>query len=84
MDDLRLHDPFLLIRYALRHKLLNQTGWEWTKEYLESNPELTRIVKAYKVSRDKVTIKFGAEVPPSTKAALNLDLKKVIPSEKMP
>ena len=75
MDDLRLHDPFLLIRYALRHKLLNQTGWEWTKEYLESNPKLTRMVKAYKVSRDNVTIKFGVEVPASTKAALNLDLK---------
>ena len=56
----------------------------WTKEYLESDPELTRMVKAYKVSRDNVTIKFGVEVPASTKTALNLDLKMVILSGKMP
>ena len=75
MDDLRLHDPFLLIRYALKHRLMDKPGWEWTKHYVESNPELTRMVKTYKVSRENVTIKFGVEVPSSTKAALNLDLK---------
>ena len=31
MDVLRLHDPFLLVRYAVRHKLLGKPGWEWTK-----------------------------------------------------
>src|SRR5687768_14395171 len=75
IDDLRLHDPFLLIRYALRHKLLDKDGWEWTKHYVESDPELTRMVKAYKVSRENVTIKFGVDIPASTKAAINLDLK---------
>ena len=48
MDDLRLHDPFLLIRYALKHKLRDKPGWEWTKHYVESNPELTRMVKLIK------------------------------------
>src|SRR6476660_4530097 len=33
------------------------------------------MVKAYKVSRENTTIKFGVEVPTSTKAALNLDLE---------
>ena len=75
MDDLRVHDPFLLVRYALRHKLLNHKGWEWTKHYIESDPELTRMVKAYTVSRETVNIKFGVEVPATTKEAIALDLK---------
>ena len=33
IDDLRSHDPYLLIRYALKHKLTNEPGWEWYKHY---------------------------------------------------
>ena len=34
LDDLRLHDPFLLIRYALKNKLTDKLGLEWSKYYL--------------------------------------------------
>lgn len=75
MDNLRLHDPFLLVRYAVRHKLLDKPGWEWTKHYLDSDPELTRMVKTFNVSKESTNVKFGVEVFKNTKAALNLDLE---------
>ena len=28
LDDMRLHDPHLMIKYALKNKLTNQPGWE--------------------------------------------------------
>ena len=75
MDDLRQHDPFMLIRYALRNHLLNQQGWEWTKHYIDADTELAKMVKAYNVSKESVNIKFGVEVPVNTKAAILLDQK---------
>ena len=29
----QLHDPFLVIRYALKNNLMTSAGWEWTKSY---------------------------------------------------
>src|SRR5687768_6498588 len=34
MDDAHLHDPFLVIRYVLQHKLIDNPGWEWAKHYM--------------------------------------------------
>ena len=31
IDDAGIHDPFLIMRYVVRNKLLDTTGWEWTK-----------------------------------------------------
>ena len=57
MDNLRLHDPFLLTRFALENNLTNEPI----------------IHQAYKVSRFMKTIKFGVEVPQSTKKAFEMD-----------
>ena len=73
LDDLRLHDPFLLIRYALKHKLTEKHGWEWSKYYLEADQTLNNMVHAYKASRFQQNIKFGVEVPRSTTHALKID-----------
>ena len=73
LDDLRLHDPFLLIRYALKNKLTDKTGWEWSKYYLQSDQILNNMVNAYKVSSFQQNIKFGVEVPRSTRHALKID-----------
>ena len=64
MDDLSLHDPFLITRFALENHLTNEPGWTWTKDYVGKLPI---IHQAYKVSRFMKTIKFGIEVPQSTK-----------------
>ena len=73
LDDLRLHDPFLLTRYALKNKLTDKTGWEWSKYYLQSDQILNSMVHAFKASRFQQNIKFGVEVPRSTTHALKID-----------
>jgi hypothetical protein len=70
MDDLRLHDPFLVTRFALENQLTIEPGWTWTKEFVGS---LSIIHQACKVSRFMKTIKFGVEVPQSTKKAFEMD-----------
>ena len=70
MDDLGLHDSFLDTRFALENSLTNEPGWTWTKDYV---CKLPIIHQAYKVSRCMKTIKFGIEVPQSTKKAFEMD-----------
>ena len=72
MDDLRLHDPLLVLRYGLRNKLTRKPGWEWVEHYINNNEELANIIRAYKVSKE-VTYKFGVQVPNNTQEALRLD-----------
>jgi hypothetical protein len=50
LDDMRLHDPYVVIRYALRAKLNNEPGWEWTNYYMSSDLTLNNMVHAYKAS----------------------------------
>ena len=73
MDDARIHDPFLVMRYAIRNKLLDTTGWEWTKHYIDSDRTLNHIVHAYKASKFLKNIKFGVEVPQSSRHAFQMD-----------
>ena len=73
MDDMRLHDPFLVIRFALRNKLVNKPGWEWTKSCIEPDKSLNKMVFAYKASRFLRNIKFGVEVPQNTRHAFQID-----------
>ena len=44
MDKMRLHDTFLVIRYAARNKIVDKPGWEWEKYYLESDNLLGNMV----------------------------------------
>ena len=73
MDNARLHDPFLVMRYAIRNKLTTKPGWEWTKHYIESDKTLNHMVLAYKASKFLKNIKFGVEVPQSTRHAIEMD-----------
>ena len=73
LDDMRLHDPFLVIKYAQKNKLTTKPGWEWTKYYLEQDKTLKNMVYAYKASRYLKNVKFGVEVPQSTRHALQID-----------
>ena len=73
LDDMRLHDPYVVVRYALKNKLTTKPGWEWTKHYLVSDKTLTNMVYAYKASRFLKNIKFGVEVPKNTRHAIQLD-----------
>ena len=70
---MRLHDPYLLIRHALKNELINKQGWKWSEHYLNTDKTLNNMVHSYKVSRYLKDIKFGVEVPKSTKHALKID-----------
>src|SRR5688500_881932 len=72
-DDLRLHDPFLLIRYALKNKLTDKTGWGWSKYYLQSDQTLNNMVHACKAFRFQQHSKFGVGVPRSARHAFKID-----------
>src|SRR5687768_17143516 len=73
VDNMRLHDLYLVVKYAIRNKLTDKPGFEWTKKYLEGNITLTNMVHAYKASRFLKNIKFGTEVPQSTRYTLKID-----------
>jgi hypothetical protein len=73
MEDARIHDPFLVMRYAIRNKLLTSPGWEWTKHYIDSDRTLNHMVHAYKASKFLKNIKFGVEVPQSSRHAFEMD-----------
>ena len=37
VDNMRLHDPYLVVKYAIKNKLTDKPGFEWTKKYLEGD-----------------------------------------------
>jgi hypothetical protein len=74
MDTLRTHDPFLVVRYGLRNKLTEKPGWEWVNPYLNSNVEISNMIRAYKVSTE-IAYKFGVQVPRNTKESMKLDME---------
>ena len=69
MDDLRLHDTFLVTRLTVKKNLTNTPGWTWTQMFLG---KFLIINQVYKVSRFMKTICFGVEVPQSTKRAFDI------------
>ncbi len=73
MDDMRLHDPFLVLRYGIRNNYLNQPGWEWAKHFMSKDPQLLSIARCFRVAQDLPNIKFGIEVPKNTKHANEID-----------
>ena len=73
MENLRTHDPFLVVRYGLRNKLTEKPGWDWVTPYLNSDTEIKHMIRAYKVSTE-IAFKFGVQVPRNTKESLRLDL----------
>ena len=75
MDDLRLHDAFCVIRYGLRNKLTNKPGWEWVNAYMDSDAEISRMIRAHKVSTQNV-FKFGVLVPKTTREARLIDCNR--------
>ena len=73
MDAMRLHDPYMVIRYGVRNKLTNKPGWEWVKSYMDTDELMNKMVSTYKVSAEK-TYKFGIYVPKNTKEARRVDV----------
>ena len=69
---MRSHDPYLLIRYALKNKMTETPGWEWSKYYIHTDQTLNNMVNSFKVSRFLKNIKFGVEVPKSTRHAMQI------------
>ena len=47
MDEMRLHDPFMVLRYGIRNNYLNQPGWEWAKHFMSNDPQFLNICLLY-------------------------------------
>src|SRR5687768_9195263 len=58
MEVLRLHDPYLLKRYAFQNNLTKEQGWKWTKYFKELDELIPELIRANKVTRLLMTIKF--------------------------
>jgi hypothetical protein len=72
MDDLRTHDPFLVVCCGLRGKLIEKPGWEWAELHLNSNTKITSMIRACKMSVE-TACKFGVQAPRNTKESIKLD-----------
>ena len=70
IDNMRLHDPFLVTRFAVKKNLTSTPGWVWSQDYLGKLPIINHV---FKVSRFMKHIKFGIEIPQSTKRAFETD-----------
>src|SRR5687768_14021043 len=73
MDDMKLYDPFLVTRYAMLHNLASTKGWEWTQAFMDIDKLFPMLFHAYKMSKFMKTIKFGVEVPQTTKQTFVMD-----------
>jgi hypothetical protein len=62
-----------LITYAVKRKLTNQPGWEWTRNYLKNDDCITSMVKAYKRSVNGTPFMFGIEIPKNINHAREMD-----------
>ena len=63
----------MVLRYGIRNNYLNQPGWEWAKHFMSNDPQFLNIARCFRVSQDLPNIKFGIEVPKSTKHAYEID-----------
>ena len=74
LKSLRFHDPYSCVMYAVKHKLLDESDWDWTKDFIDETSEYTRLLHALRTSKNfGPKYKFGIEVPRSVKHALLLD-----------
>ena len=72
MNDMRLHDPFALIRYGFQNHLTHHKEWDWVDPYLESDELCKNMINAYRVSLKK-QYKFGHRVPENAREAMKID-----------
>jgi hypothetical protein len=73
LNALRLDDPYISITYGTEHRLSAKPDWLWMSDYLEDPTRMARMARAYTVSKDARTFKFGIEVARTMRHALHLD-----------
>ncbi len=72
---LRLQDPYLLIKYAIKRRLLGlgYPEWAWIRAYANNDDTLSQLTIAFNARRGEPTYKFGIEVPTNVAQAMTLD-----------
>ena len=64
MDTLRVEDPFTVINHAYTNGYYEESGFEWIKDYLETEDEMEEVLKIFNAKgNDVAKYKFGIEVP---------------------
>ena len=78
LEAIRAELPYVLIDFVMRRAhqhLLKHKDFKWVKEYTQNTDKMTNVVRAFKVSVDRMTpkYKFGVEVARDVRHSLELD-----------
>ena len=77
LDLVMTQEPYVCVKYALKHGLEKEGEWKWTEEFKQLIKNFSRHIYAYRTAVAlKAKYKFGVEVAKSTKHALQLDAKE--------
>ena len=71
---LMTEDPYLLIKYACKNRLIREEGWKWVLRYVKTPTDLPEIRTILSAARNEVIYKFGVLVPYSVKNALEIEI----------
>ena len=74
MQALQLQDPYLLIEYAVQHKLMKHGEWSWVLLYVNNDKTLNSLATILKTTRTETKYKFGIEVLHSVRHAIQLNI----------
>jgi Reverse transcriptase (RNA-dependent DNA polymerase) len=75
MDDIRLDNSYVIVRYAKERGLTNKHDFAWTTQYTDNENKLYQVLMAQASGNNnaKAKYKFGVMVPRSVKHAMYLD-----------
>ena len=76
LDDVKMTEPVMCLKYAVKHKLLGKTGWEWVEDFLTTDDRFAAVNRMILAAKTAPKYKFGVKVPRSPKHALELDKKE--------
>ena len=51
LRSLQCHDLYACVMYAVEKGLMNQKGWEWTKDFIKDTESYERLIFALKTSK---------------------------------
>jgi hypothetical protein len=73
LNALRMDDPYISIQYGTKNRLSAKPDWLWMTDYIDDPQRMARMARAYTVSKETRTFKFGIEVARTMRHALYLD-----------
>ena len=76
LEDLRMQEPLLCIKYGMDKGILQKPGWEWVPSMIKEDDRLGDLNRLILTVQAAPKFKFGIEVARSPSHALELDKKE--------